>query len=225
MKNIILQHYTGVLGELELKSNENISKYAKFCGADYKLVTGNVFRRYLKPPCQKLIMLDEQFDDYDMVVMIDIDMFTRVGLKDNIFTDTSGIGRHFGIQESLVKNLALKYPLLGDAKYPYWGGSIYRLDLQTRKRLRKHIRDNEMLQFNDSYQDEGIMHRLAVLENMTVDENTYLPDDRWNRSSFEPNVSTANIIHIRKKLVQGGPKYPKLHVYKKMVEMGLIEEG
>tara|TARA_R110002167_G_scaffold203832_1_gene407812 strand:- start:106 stop:234 length:129 start_codon:yes stop_codon:yes gene_type:complete len=42
MKNIILQHYTGELGELEKLSQKNIQEYAKACGAEYKLIQGNV---------------------------------------------------------------------------------------------------------------------------------------------------------------------------------------
>lgn len=40
MKNIILQHYDGELGELEKLSIDNISNYAKKCGAEYELVLG-----------------------------------------------------------------------------------------------------------------------------------------------------------------------------------------
>ena len=223
MKNIILQHYTGELGELEILSRANISKYAEFCGAEYQLVQGNVFRRHLSPPCQKLIMLDEMWDDYDMVVMVDIDMFTRSGMTKNIFTDASGIGRHYGIQTSLRRNLTKRFPLLGNEKNPYWGGSIYRLDLKTRKTLRKHIAPGLLNAFHKNYEDEGIMHALAVKANMKED-GVYLENDIWNRGSFEENVESANIIHIRTKIKQGGPKRPKIENYRALVERGLIDE-
>lgn len=223
MKNIILQHYTGELGELEELSKVNMEAYAKFCGADYHLVRGNVFRPHLSAPCQKMIMLDEQFDEYDIVVMIDIDMFTRKGMKKNIFTDDTGVGRHYGIQETLVKNLHRRFPLLGDPKYPYWGGSIYRLEREIRQRLRAEMVDSEMNMFHNNYEDEGIMHRLAVRANMKVDENTYLTKDLWNRSSFEPNVDSGYIIHIRPKVARGGPKKPKIENYRKLVSQGILE--
>ena len=44
MKNIILQHYTGELGELEKLSRDNIKKYAEFCGAEYQLIRGNLLK-------------------------------------------------------------------------------------------------------------------------------------------------------------------------------------
>ena len=75
MKNIILQHYTGEPGELERLSIANISDYASRIGAEYKLVQGNVFRKTLTAPCQKMYMLDPVWDEYDYVVMMDIDMF------------------------------------------------------------------------------------------------------------------------------------------------------
>ena len=127
MKNIILQHYTGELGELEKLSQANIIKYAEFCGAEYQLIQGDLFMKGLTPPCQKVHMLNEVWDEYDYVVMMDIDMFTRKGMTKNIFTDAKGYGRHFGIQDMLHNKIVREFPDLGSLNYPYWGGSIYRL--------------------------------------------------------------------------------------------------
>ena len=226
MKNIILQHWTGKLGELEERSKENIQTYAKYCGADYSLLRGDLFRKGMSSPCQKLIMLDEQFDEYDTVVMMDIDMFTRKGMTKNIFTDDSGIGRHFNIQETLVKKLKQRFPRLGDPAYPYWGGSIYRLDREVRQRLRKEIVESEIKQFNHNYEDEGIMHRLAVRAKMQIDENTSLDKDLWNRSSFEEEVSEGYIIHIREKIKKTpgrrAPRQSKILNYRKLVKEGIL---
>ena len=57
MKNIILQHWTGTLGPLELASKANMEKYAKQCGAEYELILGNQFHPKLHGCYQKLIML------------------------------------------------------------------------------------------------------------------------------------------------------------------------
>jgi len=227
MKNIILQHWTGELGELEERSLENIKSYAKFCGADHKLITGNVFRKHLSSPCQKLIMLDPMFDEYDTVVMMDIDMFTRKGMTKNIFTDDTGIGRHHGIQTGLRKNLCNRFPLLGDVRYPYWGGSIYRLERDMRQRLRQHIVDWEIDHFNGNYEDEGIMHRLAVKADLKESPDLYLDQDKWNRSSFEDNVSDGYIIHVRRKMKntpgRPSPKQDKILNYRALVERGILE--
>tara|TARA_E500000318_G_scaffold97975_1_gene98987 strand:- start:480 stop:1157 length:678 start_codon:yes stop_codon:yes gene_type:complete len=225
MKNIILQHWTGPLGELEERSKANIEEYAKFCGADYRLIQGNVFRKHLSTPCQKMIMLDSQFDEYDTVVMMDIDMFTRKGMTKNIFTDDTGVGRHYGIQPSLRKKLCNRFPLLGDERYPYWGGSIYRLEKEVRQQLRVHMIDWEMDHFNNNYEDEGIMHRLAVRADFT-EEGAYLDDDKWNRSSFEENVSDGYIIHVRRKMKntpgRPSPKQDKIINYRNLVDKGII---
>ena len=121
MKNIILQHWTGDMNELTERSVDNISKYAEKVGAEHRLLRGNVFRDFLSPPCQKIYMLDEEFDEYDDVVMLDPDMFTRKGMEHNIFDKSiTGIGKVTEIQERLVKSMVRQHPRLADARYPYW---------------------------------------------------------------------------------------------------------
>lgn len=223
MKNIILQHWTGELKELEKLSLDNIRKYADYCGAEHELLLGDVFMKGVTSPCQKVHMLDEKWDDYDMVVMLDIDMFTRKGMKKNIFTDASGYGRHFKVQPHLVKSLARRFPRLGNVKYPYWGGSIYRLPRELRQTLRKHLVEKEIRQFSGNYEDEGIMHRCAVKAKLST-EGAYLDGQNWNYSSFDEGVESANIIHIRPKVTPKGPKRAKIDNYRSLVERNLIEE-
>jgi hypothetical protein len=67
------------------------------------------------------------------------------------------------------------------------------------------------------------MHRLAVRANMKVGENTYLKKDLWNRSSFQNDVDSGYIIHIRPKVTQGGPKRPKIENYRQLVKQGILE--
>lgn len=226
MKKIILQHWTGPLNELAKLSSANISKYANKTGADYELLLGNVFRENLCPPMQKLYMLDERFDEYDMVVMLDTDMFTRKEMEEDIFEDVEGIGRHTEIHDRLVKGLHRMHPTITNPNGIYWGGSIYRLDRDLRQRLRIHINDNELIQFKGTgrFQDEGVMHRLAMLAKIEKDEKTYLPGNHWNCGSFEEGVETSAIIHIRTKIAPGGPKKPKIENYRDLVKRGLIEE-
>jgi hypothetical protein len=223
MKNIILQHYTGTPGKLEELSLANIRKYADFCGAEHQLIQGDLFMKGLSAPCQKVHMLNEVWDEYDYVVMMDIDMFTRKGMTKNIFTDAKGYGRHFGIQEHLVQGLKRTFPDLGDPNYPYWGGSIYRLPRKLRQELRKHIVREEVIRFDRGLEDEGIMHRLAVRAKIPK-EGAYLDGQNWNYSSFDYGVENANIIHIRTKIWPNGPKRSKIENYQGLVERGLIEE-
>jgi len=222
--NIILQHWTGDINELTALSSESISQYAEKIGADYKLLRGNVFHPTLSPPCQKLHMLNEAFDGYDMVVMLDADMFTRKGMTENVFTDVEGIGRHTRVQDELHIKLKKRHPKLASLEHPYWGGSIYRLERSIRQRLRAEIVESELLPYSDNYEDEGIMNRLATRANIPVTDKTYLPDNHWNRGSFEDGAERAAMIHIRAKMVKNGTlvRAPKMVVYADMVERGLI---
>ena len=224
MKKLILQHWTGEMRELEHLSSANISKYAEEVNADYRLLRGDVFRPGITAPCQKIYMLNEEFDKYDMVVMLDCDMFTRKGMEEDVFNDATGFGRHTAIQDKLVENLCKRFPNLGNVNYPYWGGSIYRLPVDLRQRLRVHLKDEEVVKFSGNYEDEGIMHRLAVLSKLEITNDTYLPGSHWNHGSFEDGVEDAAIIHIRTKIKQGGSKRPKIENYKGLVERGIIEK-
>lgn len=222
MKNLILQHWTGDMDDLGILSSTNISKYAEKVGADYRLLRGNVFNSKLCAPMQKLFMLDESFDKYDVVVMLDIDMFTRAGMEDDIFDPSiTGVGMYTTIQENLFRSLCKKQPKLANPNYPYWGGAIYKLDRDMRQRLRPHIDKDELIQFafRGNFQDEGAMHRLATLAKV---EKCKLPGSRkWCFGSSEiiqDGIETAAMIHIR-----NGPKFPKLENYFNLVERGLIE--
>lgn len=223
MKNIILQHWSGPINELGELSSANISKYARSLNEEYKLLRGDLFRPNLKtpwPPLQKLYMLDEIFDEYDIVVMMDMDMFTRKGMNENIFTDLEGAGRHTVVQQRLVNRISSKW---GDPKCSYWGGSVYRLTRELRQKLRMHIKEDEIVYFcsRPSHGDEGMMHRLASLAQI---KNHYFPDDRWGRSSFERNVGNAATIHVRSNIAPAGPKRSKIENYRNLVERGLIDE-
>lgn len=226
MKNIILQHWTGPINELGKLSSLNISNYAKNLNADYKLLRGDVFRPNLKnpwPPIQKIHMLDKEFDDYDIVVMLDMDIFIRKNMNQNIFTDINGVGRHTYLQKKIVKNFQKKQPEIANAKYSYWGGSVYRLNQKMRQTLRSNLREEEIPLFcsRRMHGDEGLMHRLAVLSKIG---NHYLPGDHWGRSSFERNVNRAALIHVRTKISPKGPKGTKIENYRGLVRRGLIDE-
>ena len=222
--NIILQHWTGDVNELTVLSTANISRYAERVGADYKLLRGNVFHPTLSPPCQKLHMLSKEFDGYDMVVMLDADMFTRKGMTENVFTDVGGIGRHAAIQRTLHKKLKQKHPTLASLEHPYWGGAIYRLERSIRQKLRAEIVESELLPYSGNFEDEGIMNRLATCANIPITDKTYLPGNHWDSGNFEDGVEQAAMIHIRAKMVKNGVlvRTPKMEVYADMVECGLI---
>ena len=223
MKNIILQHWTGELGELEKLSQKNIKEYAEFCGAEYHLVQGDVFMKGLTPPCQKMHMLDEKWDDYDIVVMLDMDMFTRKGLTENIFTDVKGIGMYADIQKSLHKKICKRFSNLLDLRYSYWGGAIWRLTKEQRKKLRSHINKKELQVFDHNFVDEGMMCRLATLAKIPADAEVLPGNYAWCHCSYrDDTMEKSKMIHIRPKITPTGPKRPKIENYNALIERGLI---
>lgn len=222
--NIILQHWSGDLNELTELSVANISRYAEKIGVDYKLLRGNVFHPALSAPCQKLHMLNEEFDEYDMVVMLDADMFTRKGMTENVFTDVEGVGRHTDIQDMLHRKLQAKHPQLASLTHPYWGGAIYRLDAELRCLLRSQIVESELLPYSGNFEDEGIMNRLAAMANIPITDKTYVPGNHWDSGNFEDGVEQSAMIHIRHKMFKNGTlvRVPKMEAYADMVKRGLI---
>lgn len=228
MKNIILQHWAGPMNELVEKSTASIKSYAESIGSEYEFIRGYPFMpkiaHKLDAPCQKLIYLDEKYDEYDYVVMVDADMFVRKGCTANIFTDDTGIGRHTEIQRALRLNLIGLYPQYGDLDAPYWGGSVFRLSREVRQALRGALTEDIVMAFARRYHDEGVMHTLSNAVGMKhTDENVYLNGQLWNYSSFEPDVEKANFIHIRTKITPQGPKREKIENYRDLVKRGLIE--
>lgn len=224
MSNIILQHYTGELGELEKSSVKNIEKYAKQIGADYKLVIGQVFDKNLTTPIQKIYMLDKIWDEYDNVVMLDIDMFAPKNLNENIF-DEQGIGLHEETQRMLHKRLCQTYPKISSKEYPYWGGAIYKLNKEDRKRLREPLSSDKswIKNYNKRYHwgDEGIMHTLSVLSKYKP-THPYL-NKKWCQCSFLPNPEKAGFIHVRTKVTPKGPKRTKIENLRSLQDKGIIE--
>lgn len=216
------------MNELVERSTESMKAYAESIGADYEFIRGVVFMpriaHKMDPPCQKLIYLDEKYDEYDYVVMVDADMFLRAGCTANIFTDDTGIGRHTSIQTALRQNLVGLYPDLGSVDAPYWGGSVFRLSREVRQRLREALTEDIVMAFARRYHDEGVMHALANKVGMKHnDDGVYLNGQMWNYSSFEPDVDQANFIHIRTKVTPQGPKRQKIENYRELVTRGLIK--
>jgi hypothetical protein len=223
MKNIILQHFDGELRELDKLSIANIQEYARLVNADYKLITGKPFRKHLTSPCQKVHMLHEEFDDYDDVLMLDIDMFTPKGMKTNVFKEV-GVGLYEDVQKRLHRQIAQVYPLQASAIYPYWGGAIYKLSKKMRIQLRSGLGGNEtwMNNYNKLYhfEDEGIMHTLSMKSNFRPRE-PYL-NKKWCQCSFLPNPENAGFIHIRTKITPNGPKREKIENYQYLIDQDIL---
>ena len=219
MTNIILQHFAGDLRDLDKLSIENIKSYAAQIDADYELILGFPFRPHLTAPCQKVHMLNEKYDKYDKVLMLDIDMFITKGLKENVFETETGIGLFAETQHYLRDRLSSwgKIPRGG----AYWGGSFYLMDKNTRIKLREQfpINDDWMNDYNKpyTYEDEGIISELYNKAKLPI-KNI---NRKWCQCSFLPNL-TEGMIHVRTKITPAGPKRTKMENYLDLCERGIL---
>ena len=226
MPNIILQHFDKFdnLRELDKKSQKNIQEYAVQIGADYELVLGMPFRKHLTAPCQKLYMIDEQYDDYDNVLMVDIDMFVPKNMNKDIFEEP-GIGLYNPIQQRLHNKLVSQHPFQGSMDTPYWGGAIYKMDRKLRQKLRAGLGGNEgwMNAYNQPYQweDEGIFHTLAFKTGVRISQDQML-HPKWCYDNYLEYPQYAGMIHIRTKITPQGPKQEKIKNYQALVDKGIL---
>lgn len=226
MKNIILQHFDGKLRELDKLSMNNIKEYAHKIGADYELVKGKPFRKHLTGPCQKAYCIDEHWDNYDTVLMLDIDVFIKRNLTENVF-DMKGHGIHGPTQVTLHRKLVAHNRI--KKHNPYWAGSIYKFNKEERQLLRSAIPKDDwwMDMYNKPYtfEDEGILAELASKVDFPVE---YL-DFKWNYCSFLPEVDQAKMIHIRTKIPgrldgtwENGGKRDKIENYYDLKVKGVL---
>jgi hypothetical protein len=226
LKNIILQHFDGELRELDKLSIENIKQYAHKIRADYELVVGKPFRNHLTPACQKVYCVDKHWDDYGTVLMLDIDVFVRKDLSENVFK-ISGHGVHGPTQVKLKQKLIDSMRI--DQFTPYWAGSIYKFNKKEREQLRDAMPSNDIWMnfYNKPYhfEDEGILADLAC---RSLFRTSYL-DFSWSQCSFLPNPEKAKMLHIRTKKPghidgtwENGGKQDKIKNYHNLVSLGII---
>ena len=80
--NIILQHWNGPLPEWARVAKTTMERYANWNGCDYQLVTGHPLGEKLGPNPQKLVYVQEEYDRYDKVLMLDMDMIATSSYVD-----------------------------------------------------------------------------------------------------------------------------------------------
>ena len=224
-KNIILQHYepqAGNIGkptpEIVQKSSTNIKRYAESLGAEYKLLNGYPFQKGLRSQCQKCCAINEEYDKYDTVVVLDTDKFVTTTCTDNVF-EAKGIAVYDDVHRNRQQPaFGQEFPRISSPEYPMWSGAIYVMPRDFRQLMRKQINDAMRKVFESisprPYVDEGIFHVLCFKAQFKLD--TYL-DEKWDYSSYLPNPRSANMIHIRHK-----PK-SRMENYYDLVNAGIIE--
>jgi hypothetical protein len=140
-------------------------------------------------------------------------------MNESLFTDTCGTGIHTAFTKKMFQACQLKHPSFTDTRFAFWGGAIYRLNRYMRQQLRAHIREEDLFEFENDFQDEGLMHRLAQLARIPQD---YLPE-RWCYSSYLPDPASAALIHMRCRMRPEGPKRDKLLNYHVLQSSGVLD--
>lgn len=200
--NLLLQHWHGEPSPVERGSWESMAAYARRVGAEHKILSGELVRGVRNPQMHKLHMLSDQFDDHDVVVMVDSDMFARKGAAD-IF-EASGIGVSETLQKELKESVRRKVPhRFGKSDADFYGGAVYRLTREDRQALRAHM-DPGVLRDFDAYKkgcDEGVMHYLATQAGFKG--RGLVGGDLWACSSYAPEREWAHFIHIRRRVKEG----------------------
>ena len=205
MKNIILQHWeprdpSKPMPMIVEKSIENISAYAERMGAEYRLLNGEPFQKGLREQCQKCAGINEEFDDYDVVVVLDTDKFMVKGCDKYIFS-AEGIASFDEIhRKRILPSFVKKFPRVGNLDYPIWSGACYVMPKDFRQLMRKQINPAMRNLFElispESYVDEGMFHVMCHKAGFKLDK--YL-DERWDYSSYKPSPEKAWMLHIRHK--------------------------
>ena len=216
--NIILQHYDGQLPNWGIFARDTMIKYAEAIGAKYELVTGNPVGWWHGPYAQKMVMLDEKYDEYEQVLMLDMDIAAT-----NVYTDVITIPQ-IGVLHSRAmtspkkaKNGWETSSLYKQGSHLFFGNFI-KLPKDMRVELRKYLdwpKFNLSIGENRYGSDELILHYLfwnsGILKNKTFYEicmrrdGTSLDDihirsyDRFDRKFGnlpEESDHDASLIHF-----------------------------
>lgn len=173
MKNIILQHWHGAMPRWATVCKESVEQYARRIDADYELLEGfpmgDWFPNTKTKPwlvIQKIFLLNEKYDEYDNVLMLDMDMLFT-GKLDNIFI-YPGVGRlhKVGMREVNASKNGRKWPKLYTQGEPMFFGNCIKFTKEERKVLREGL-DTDVIHNSMSSDglppnDEIIMHYLIV---------------------------------------------------------------
>ena len=222
MRTLILQHFERVpeyydeTPELVLRSRANIAEYAGQIGAEYRFLGGEPFRPGLRAQCQKVCIINEEYDEYDSVAILDTDKFVTTTCVENVF-EAPGVAFFSDIHRyRLLPAFCREFPQWADPATPIWSGAIYVMDRELRQTLRAQI-DAEMERMFAAvsprpYVDEGIIHCLCAKAGV----KPLSLDLKWDYSSYLPNPERANMIHMRHR-----PK-SRIENYQALVARGII---
>ena len=211
MNNLILQHWNN-LGKSSMpvwaeRAQNSIKKFAKAINVEYQQVHGWPMGEFRGAVCQKLALLLEDYDEYDEVLMLDMDMIATKHI-DNPF-NYEGVGRlHLKAMGSKEATKQGRYwPALYKQGAPLFFGNWIKLTRQERIELRKHLPSEDMVlsnmsdptlsRFNTSMppNDEQTLH-YCIWQSGILDEKKQLmvPHDRFCDLP-EESPKNASMMH------------------------------
>lgn len=179
MTNIILQHWAGTKPDWAIVAEKTIRKYADKIGADYELFTDYPVGKEHGANSQKLHFLNEKYDKYEQVLMLDMDIIaTKV--CENVF-ERPEIGvlhdrAMMGPYATKISRTPASAPNLYKQGSHVFFGNFIKMNSEQRIKLREHLNWNLFeKEVTDHYSgDEIIMHYLLhkskILENTTFEE-------------------------------------------------------
>jgi len=186
VKNIILQHYAGPFPDWAYYAEKTMRRYAKQTNADYELVRGFPVGKELGFTAQKLCMLDEKYDDYEQVCMIDMDTIATLECESFWKRPEIGVLHDRAMGGPNAKNAVTGRPhpsrthkaapaLYKQGSWIFFGNWV-KLSRWQRQELRKHwdqkLFQDSIVDFHPA--DEIIMHYLihksGILEGMSPTE-------------------------------------------------------
>lgn len=176
MKNIILQHWAGERPSWSFAAEKTVRKYSEKLNCEYELFFNYPLGKELGANAQKLHMLDEKYDEYDQVLMLDMDtiatrqyanVFDRPEI--GVLHDRAMIGPH----RSRTPNAGIE--LYTQGLHVFFGNFI-KLKRDYRQKLREYM-DIPLFasKITDHYcADEIILHYLLtksnILEGLSYDD-------------------------------------------------------
>ena len=231
MTNLILQYYDGLKTPESKVSIAHMQKYAEMMGVEYKLLDGRPFMPEIRFQGKKafrnqcLAALNQEFDDYEIIVVVDTDMvLAKRENTPNIFTDETGIGiLTDDIKNTILAKLRGRFPTLSNNIHMFGDGSVWRLERHIRQRLREEIDIRDITGLgNSEFADRGIMHRLCALANIkAIDEN--ILSQKWSYSSYLPKASQNGVfIHLRKTTPDKSETITKFEAYRRLNKKGEV---
>jgi hypothetical protein len=174
MANIILQHWNGPLPEWAQIAKRSVEKYAEVIGCQYELVTGHPLGEALGPNPQKLVYVTEKYDEYDKVLMLDMDVMAT-----NVYANAFDRPEIGVLHDRAMKGKSRtpgSAPELFTLGMPIFFGNYIMTQRQQRIKMREHA-DWKCLATKvvDSYSGDEmvlawLLQQANILEGMSIED-------------------------------------------------------